>query len=561
MTPQFQALTEALGAERAQLTETTSSPDPELVAVFDVAGSVDRFLRACAQIPGLEFLADLQDDNANADEDFFYEAKDGDPSDNGVPTSLYLVMSNAQAVAELVRLFELGQADPQVTFERGLAPLKDVFGLLRSIRRWGVEDRVRETGLLEQWREDVANIGQTGTARVEIELWFRDNETDRQHAENRVVELLVAANASVIRTVVLPQIQFHGLLAEIPYDQVAAVVEHGPDHIALLSANAIMFVSPATTMALPSLQPSKNETISLGSRPAVGKPRVALLDGLPLAQHVAVQNRLVIDDPDDRGSRYGGGQHSHGTAMASLILHGDLADPGEPLSGPLYVRPIMQPHPWAPGRPEIVPEDELLIDLIHRAFLRMFEEEGTQPPASPGVRIVNLSIGDPARMFARRMSPLAKLVDWLSHKYNVLVVVSAGNHDHVLSIPWQAGDSSAALPGKAVRVLHAGARSRRLLSPAEAMNAITVGAQHSDSVAADLPDTVIDLFEQGGPAPYSSIGFGYRRSIKPDALLPGGRQIFQRPVDLEGASGLVELSPVPTLIDRKSTRLNSSHSS
>ncbi len=32
-----------------------------------------------------------------------------------------------------------------------------------------------------------------------------------------------------------------------------------------------------------------------------GKPRVALLDGLPFANHAALQGRLLIDDPDGLG--------------------------------------------------------------------------------------------------------------------------------------------------------------------------------------------------------------------------------------------------------------------
>ena len=87
------------------------------------------------------------------------------------------------------------------------------------------------------------------------------------------------------------------------------------------------------------------------------------------------------------------------------------------------------------------------------------------------------------------------------------------------------------------------------------MNAITVGAQHLDSVSSDLPDTVVDLFERGGPAAYGAIGFGYRRSIKPDVLMPGGREIYQRPVGLHSASGLVEFSPAPTLIDGPGLRV------
>ena len=58
---------------------------------------------------------------------------------DAVPQSLYMVMSNAEAVSSLVRLFELWQQDPSITFDTGLNPLKQVFDLLRAVRRWGPE--------------------------------------------------------------------------------------------------------------------------------------------------------------------------------------------------------------------------------------------------------------------------------------------------------------------------------------------------------------------------------------------------------------------------------------
>lgn len=127
ITPQFDALRSALEGGRAQLAGSTNAPDPELVAVFDLAGAVDGFLSAASGVEGLEFLAELQEDYVESDDDFFYEAK-GERSDDGVPQSLYMVMTNAQAVTELVRLFELWQQDPKVKFATGLNPLKDVFG-------------------------------------------------------------------------------------------------------------------------------------------------------------------------------------------------------------------------------------------------------------------------------------------------------------------------------------------------------------------------------------------------------------------------------------------------
>ena len=65
----------------------------------------------------------------------------------------------------------------------------------------------------------------------------------------------------------------------------------------------------------------------------------------------------------------------------------------------------------------------------------MFESDGDNPAAAPSVRIVNLSAGDPVRVFARRISPLAKLLDWMAHQYNLVILVSAGNDPITTSIP------------------------------------------------------------------------------------------------------------------------------
>ena len=79
-------------------------------------------------------------------------------------------------------------------------------------------------------------------------------------------------------------------------------------------------------------------------------------------------------------------------------------------------------------------------DLIHQAIRRIKALDGNQPPAAPTVRIINLSLGDPAKLFDRRMSAWARLLDWLSWEYNVLFLVSTGNSDDhlLLDVPHEA---------------------------------------------------------------------------------------------------------------------------
>lgn len=542
LAPKFQQLQHAIEQGRALATTATTESDPELVVVFDVAGSVDRFLRATRGVPGLEFLAAMDDGTRDADDDFHF-TKEGEPTSRPVPETLYLVMSNAEAVGQLIRLFNLWKESPETKFERGLAPLKAAFAQLRDLRRWSAQDRVTETGLLDAWREDVAVVGGQGTTRVEIELWYRSDSDRRQAAEAEVERLIAAAGGAVVKTAVIGAIDYHSILADLPYSEVQAVLDRGADAIQLLTTESVMLVAPYRPMSVPfefvEAQPPEERTYE---SPAAQDqpPRVALIDGLPLANHTALAGRLIIDDPDDLASAYTSGQQLHGTAMASLICHGDLAEAGKPLSHRLYVRPILRPHEFF-GDQEVVAPDELFVDLLHRTFRRMFEGDGSQAPKAPGVRIVNLSIGDSVRVFNRRLSPAARLLDWLAVTYNVVIVVSAGNHPSSLEVDAAVLDDAVALQHSAFAYLRGRARHRRLLSPAEAVNAITVGATHRDWANAEPSDTVVDACGEGMPALYGAVGFGYRRSVKPDALMPGGRELHRRPAP--GAAGTVTLEP------------------
>jgi hypothetical protein len=131
-------------------------------------------------------------------------------------------------------------------------------------------------------------------------------------------------------------------------------------------------------------------------------PIAALLDGLPIQNHARVSGRLIIDDPDNLEPGYVVDRREHGTAMASLIIHGDLNRAEQPLSRPLFVLPIMQPNENGVER---TPPDRLLVDVIYRAVRRIKDGDGDQPASAPDVILINLSLGDGWRPFARVMSP------------------------------------------------------------------------------------------------------------------------------------------------------------
>ena len=539
LSPQFQSLVEAFNAERAELSDgQIDEVDPELVLVFDLAGSVEDFRNAVQRVDGLEFLSEFLDEASEPDDDFHMAGGAGRTAES-VQHSLYLVMSNATAVAELLRLFEQWQRDPGMIFERGLGRFKSAFAQLRALRRWGAADRVRETGLLNVWQERLAVVGQSVSSMpIEVELWYRREPDQRSLAESSLTELIRSVGGAVVARAEIGEIAYHALLASIPVQQVEAVLRDGAQAIDLLNADEIMFVSPYTPMTV--VAPEVDPTVATDIGPVdrvLGPPRVALLDGLPFANHDALAGRLTIDDPDDLGSTYPVASRHHGTGMASLIIHGDLSAPATPLDRPLYVRPILQPHPVFPGR-EVVVQGQLLTDLLHRAVRRIVQGHGGQAAAAPSVRIVNLSIGAESRALIRRMSPPGRLVDWLAVEYNLLFVVSAGNHVSIpITIPAAAiGDVDSAR-AEAVKVVRETSRLRGILPPGDAINALTVGATNADATDdRALPDTVWDLVPAGAPALYSAFGPGVGRSIKPDLYHTGGRALYQRPLASAGAT-------------------------
>lgn len=281
-------------------------------------------------------------------------------------------------------------------------------------------------------------------------------------------------------------------------------------------------------------------------------PVAALLDGAPLQLHEALKDRLLIDDVFGLEAAYQPGERKHGTAMASLVLHGDRHHPeSEPLRRKLYCIPVMQPDHQTRERYEHMPDDVFFEDRIHIAVRRMFEASGGVPPQAPMVKVINLSIGDTARQFVHTPSPWARLLDWLSFRYRVLFCVSAGNYcddiDVGLTQQQFAALSDENKIKATVKAISNNLTSRRLLSPAEAMNAITVGAAHTDDSDDPCPNSgrrVDVLPSQLLFSPATRLGFGFRRSIKPDILMPGGRQLYKAPVLAQSTQYSVDTSVV-----------------
>ena len=361
--------------------------------VLETVGTVDDFIRAVERVPGMEWLAEVEDGEIPPDDDFFALADDGEARpDKTLRGRMFMVFANQSALRQMISLWEEWRSNQ--TVPRNFGKWKSLFQQLRDVRHWGVQDRLQETGVLEDWREGV-DYGQD-VVPCEIELWYRKNSEQRRAARNRVINLVEDLTGQVVTEADIEEIAYHTLLVRLPVVQIRPLLESLDNEIHLVQCEQIQFFRASGQMSssLPNDLREQDEQ-ALPEEQPVGLPVVALLDGLPLQAHRRLQGRLIVDDPDGFELDYPAATRRHGTAMASLILHGALAEGEGILVRPLYVRPILQqdPRDWR-SHTETVPEGILVVDLIHRAVRRLFEGEGNDPPVAPQVAVVNLSIGD-----------------------------------------------------------------------------------------------------------------------------------------------------------------------
>lgn len=513
-----------------------------MVVIETLTEAVENVAKAAAKIPGLEWLAERDLDDVPPE----YGFADGKRAAELLGRRLYALMSNQAAMDQLIQLWNQWVADAGARAKRGYGPFKQLFVLLRDIRRWGAEDRIAATGILERWQEDVQVATQLS---FEIEFWFRADTGRQQQAYAEVESLVTGLGGAMLDYAAIADIRYHAALVELPTQVIQQFIQdiQAGNYPPLLRSQGVMFLKPqAQSVFRP--QPAQPVVFDWAQRPQAplppeGNPVLAVLDGYPTANHQALQGRIFVDDPDDFAQAYQPNQQHHGTAMASLVVHGDLNVAGPSLSRQVYVRPIFIPDAL---QNETLPRNRLLVDLVHRAIRRLFEAEGEQPAVAPSVRIVNLSLGNPEQPFDSEISPLARLLDWMSWKYSVLIVVSIGNRNAPIRLAagWDALPDEE-LVSRVLQAIKADQYLRRPLSPAEAINCLSVGSVHADGSAQFVLGDRVNLLRNGRlPSPMNSVSSGFRRSTKPEVLLPGGRVLYRQ---VPGEGGQPSFEPTDSV--------------
>ena len=438
-------------------------------------------------------------------------------SDDDKEPVAYLLLPDARALTELLSLWRRWSSN-QLVF--GETPWRGVFELLRDLRPWGPQDRVQPLDA-DFLSEEIWERADNDLVPLEIELIYRASEAQAGPQEQEVRAAVIARGGQIVSRARLPDIAYHALLVDLPVRAIREIIERSPNSIAGL--DPVMHIRPqsmATTIEI-------EDATTAGPSGEIGElrdPILALLDGVPVTAHPLLARHLVVDDQFELEPNAPVDQRVHGTAMASLIVHGDRNNPAPALPRRIHVVPVM-------GAGDRFPPRRLVVDIIYLAVRAI--REGNDATA-PGVLIINLSLGNERRPFQSALSAWARLLDRLAYRYGILFLVSAGNVKEAFGIPafatgmaFEDADGVSRCTGTLTAIGNVMA-DRRMFSPAETINGVTVGASNDDWVSAAErrgARAIIDPFPDIRAAnPSSALGPGFARSVKPDILMPGGRE-------------------------------------
>lgn len=433
---------------------------------------------------------------------------------------LYLLVPNQSAIRRLLSLWTLWKSNQSLPDDHKVWEL--VFRCLHELRRWGPKDRISESDA-----ETIANQADPddplSRVRVEVEIIFAEDVQTADRLRRTVETEITAKGGEIVRKARRAEIAYDALLVDLHAGAALSLLARDASSIA--GVPDIYSIRPQSIINIS--EPLESSGVGdTSAEPPTGPAIAAIIDAMPVQNHPLLVRHIEIVDPDDLQKR-SVGIRAHGTAMASLVIRGDLSAKDAALSRRIGFRPVMfAERSLRPGEPnEVFDHDCLLVDEFVRAVLDL---KAHAPTA--GVLVVNVSLGVRNRPFMGRASAWARAIDWLAHQYGILFIISAGNATGEIAIADCSEKAFAALQGvdrarATLRGIHKALPHRRLLSPAEAVNAVTVGALHHDHLGQipTLGNSHDPLPVLGLPSHVSRLGPGISDGIKPDILMPGGR--------------------------------------
>jgi hypothetical protein len=375
------------------------------------------------------------------------------------------------------------QMDSYASERRKLAALAKI----ERISPWSREDRTSE-------RLKAIHIEPKGEYTVDVLLLPLEDDVANPQALRSIEGFVTTGGGAVLDRAL--ERSFTALRVRLGGQSLGALLEFRDDIAEVdLPPRAQVFVPAIMGFSIdevPELVPPEL------TAPAICVVDSGLLEGHPLLEPAVLSGRSR-SFPEELGPPVpvppvdGAG---HGTHVAGVALYEDIAA--------AVAAKSFAPRAWLVNARVL--DDDAQFHPARMPFLRSVVEH-----ARDRCRVFNLSYGmEPCRGY---LSTHAVELDELTREYDVLSVVSAGNR-----VP--DGDPAAVANSYPE---HLKASSWRVLRPAEALTALTVGAITSDGDPANA-DRIAGAPKRA-PAPFSLAG-GLKNVVKPEVVEVGGNLAY-----------------------------------
>jgi len=378
----------------------------------------------------------------------------------------------------------------------GTATREQLLYALQAFDHWTSEDRTGPALKQFGWPDGEAFL-------LDVELW-PEERLDRQRAmTDAFVQILEKQGIGITDKVIQPSLLMFRLRCSKQFAE-EILLRHRDVRTVDLPARAGVSVQLLATdiNTLPDPIP-----------PGENAPRIAVLDSGITANHPLLQS--AVGDAQGFLSPH---QHAednepwHGTFVAGLAVYGDVV---QQLRAGRFT-PELTVVSGKVFEDDGTDQTRFVENAVEEA-VRTFHEQH-------GCRVFNLSYGDLNKVYdGRHVRGLAYTLDRLSRELSVLFIVPTGN----LAIRDLPDNPHKAFPDYLLE------ESSRLLDPAPALNALTVGGIARMTATQDAqryPENIEDIpiATENQPFPLTRCGPSINQAIKPDLVEEAGNLALMR---------------------------------
>lgn len=252
--------------------------------------------------------------------------------------------------------------------------------------------------------------------------------------------------------------------------------------------------------------------------PDAEAPVVGLIDsgiraGHPLLEPAVAEAAALHEEFGGQGED----ENGHGTHVAGIALYGDVEAAAK--AGRL------EPRFWL-ASVRVLDGDAYVPETA--SFLRVISEAVEHLADAWEAKVINISIGDSESPYSGgKSTPLAAALDSLARRFDLVIVVSAGN----LTL----GDLQPHAKTASRYPMYLAQDGCEVLDPAQAALALTVGAvAGADGIAPRSLGSAVDVTSvapANGPGPYTRHGPGAQRALKPELAADGGNLALDRSIE------------------------------